>query len=73
MTFYYNIHVVVRLLVTEVSCMDVESGKRAIDGRRGTEPHVMAKVVASFLAEGAHTTGYSRLYGNAVTCMQDGN
>ena len=47
--------------------MDVESGEGAVDGGRGTEPHVVAEVVSSLLTEGAHSTGNSRLYGNAVT------
>ena len=58
------------LLVAEVSSMDVESGEGAVDRRRGTELHVMAEVVPSLLAEGAHSTGHAWLYGNAVAWRQ---
>ena len=55
------------ILVAEVGSVDVESGEGAIDGGCGTELHVVAEVVASLLAEGAHSTRHTRLNRNTVT------
>ena len=47
--------------------MDIESGQGAINGGCGTELHVVAKIVASLLTEGAHSTRHTRLNCNTVT------
>ena len=50
--------------------MDIEPCKGAVDWRSGTEYHVVAEVVATFLAERANATRHTRLHSNTVTWYQ---
>ena len=47
--------------------MDVEPGQGAIGGGYTATFHVVAKVLASLLAEGTQSTGHTRLNRNTVT------
>ena len=59
-------------LEAEVGRMSVESGERAVHGRRGAEPHLRTHVVQARLTELTEATRHARLNGHTVTCRPRG-